>query len=297
MTGAAPSPVIVDWGTTSFRAYRFAADGTREARVAPAGILSIAGGAFEETLRREAGDWLAPGVEVWLSGMITSRNGWIETPYVGLPATLADLAGGTVGRTLADGVRLRLLPGVADFGERPDIMRGEEIQVFGTVPEHGHALVILPGTHSKWVRVDEGRITGFRTMMTGEVFGALVRHTILGRLIPEATAPRPEAFRDGVSRGLAEGGGLLSDLFTARSATILGRRPADEIADFLSGLLLGHEIREGLPSRRDGRRPSVVGEPELAGRYVAALAIAGVEATAGPPDAAVAGFARLAALS
>jgi 2-dehydro-3-deoxygalactonokinase len=287
--------VIVDWGTSAFRAWRFPGDGTRETRASASGILSVADGAFEAALRREIGDWLVPGADVLLSGMITSRNGWIETPYAPVPATLEDLAGGTVLHALADGVRLRLLPGVAQREPRPDIMRGEEIQVFGTVGAGEDALVILPGTHSKWVAVEGGRIVRFQTMMTGEVYAVLKDHSILGRLIPAGGEARPDAFRDGVMTALGgDTRGLLSDLFAARSGVILGMREAAMIADHLSGLLLGHEIREGLAVFGRDRVPVIVGNPALASRYREALALAGMASAAGPDDATVRGFARLA---
>jgi 2-dehydro-3-deoxygalactonokinase len=146
--------------------------------------------------------------------------------------------------------------------------------------------------------VQDSRITGFQTMMTGEVYAVLKDHSILGRLVPPGAAePQPEAFRAGVLAALGnDTRGLLSDLFSVRSSVILGMRPPDAIAENLSGLLLGHEIREGLAACGRGRQPVIVGNPALTARYRTAFALAGIEAVAGPDDATVRGFARLAAL-
>ena len=64
-------------------------------------------------------------------------------------------------------------------------MRGEETQILGVLAASGRGdgLFVLPGTHSKWARVEAGRIVGFATFMTGEVFAALKDHSLLGRLM------------------------------------------------------------------------------------------------------------------
>jgi 2-dehydro-3-deoxygalactonokinase len=284
--------VIVDWGTSSFRAYRAGERGL-ETRAAEAGILSVGDGDFESALRRYAGDWIVPGTPVFLSGMITSRNGWVETPYIETPASLADLAAATVERRLADGTRLRFLPGVCQRQPSPDVMRGEEIQVFGSVAADEDALVVLPGTHSKWVDVRAGRIAGFHSTMTGEVYAVLKAHSILGRLLPEGATVDAAGFRLGVEAALARRpGGLLHDIFGARSGVLVGDLSPSDAAGYLSGLLIGHEIREGLAAA-DGRSPMLVGSAALVGHYRTAFALAGVEALAGPQDAAVRGFRRL----
>lgn len=291
--------IVVDWGSSNFRAYRFGAAGQIvERREAAAGILTVADGAFEAVLIREIGDWMTPGSEIYLSGMITSRNGWVETPYVGMPTTLADLARQAVMRESA-GATLRFLPGIAARHPTPDVMRGEEIQVFGAVAPGASAVLVLPGTHSKWVTVTEGRITGFRSFMTGESFALYAQHSMVGRLIPpDASTFNEAAFLAGVRQGGAAGSaGLLNDLFTLRAGALLGAFPPHEIADRLSGLLVGHEIKAGLAFRGEVPGPLlIVGETGLAARYRLALAQFQAEAEIAPADAAVEGFRRLIAL-
>jgi len=288
--------IIVDWGTSNFRAYRFGGDGgIAEERQAAAGILTVVDGGFEAVLLREIGDWIGPDADILLSGMITSRNGWVETPYVETPATIASLARGAVERRLANGARLRFLPGVAARGPSPDVMRGEEIQVFGAVGERESAVLVHPGTHCKWVRVEDGVIAGFRTFMTGEIYAVLRQHSILGRLIPpDETGFDQLAFEEGVRRAAAsESAGLLNDLFTARSAALLGALRPGEIADRLSGILIGHEVRSGLALGWSDEPPLLFGDAALCGRYALAFDMLGGGARRGPEQATVAGFLRL----
>lgn len=293
----AESRIIIDWGTTNFRAYRFDAAGTViETRQASAGILSVADGAFEAILEREIGGWIAPRSEILLSGMITSRNGWVETPYVETPATLADLARGTREATARNGARLRFLPGVCMRKPHPDVMRGEEIQVFGATAPEENATVVLPGTHSKWVEVETGRLTAFRTFFTGEMFALLRNHSIIGK-VASSDAPSANAFADGLQRALAaDSAGMLNDIFAVRAGTLLGAVAAGDVAERLSGVLIGHEIRAALQARTGSGPIRLVGERALCERYRTALALGGVTAEFGPEQATVAGFRKLAAL-
>lgn len=289
----------VDWGTTSFRAYRLdAGGGIVEARRAEAGIKAIDDGDFEGAFEQLVGDWLDadPAVPVVLSGMIGSRQGWLEAPYLECPAAVADLGTALLPLDLARGRRIHLAPGLStrDAGGVPDVMRGEEVQILGAVDRLGvdRATLCLPGTHSKWARVREGRVAGFATHLTGEAFEALRRHTILGRTIEHA-AWDDAAFLSGVDRSGAAGG-LLHHLFGVRAAGLFGELPPDRAGAFLSGLLIGHELRAETGTL--GRDPVfLIGEPGLVRLYAEALRQLGVEAREGPADAAARGLHRLAA--
>lgn len=287
--------VYVDWGTSAFRAWLLDASGEVQARHAAAcGIATVEGGDFAGTLHREIGAWLTPATPVVLSGMITSRNGWVETPYAPLPARLEDLALNAVRQPARWGGTLTFLPGVAAFGADPDVVRGEEIQLFGAVPE-GHAgVVLLPGTHAKWMAVDGGAIRDVATYLTGEIYALLLRHSIVGRLAPASPADDAQAFSAGLAlaRGQHEPGDLLHDIFTARSRTLIGGMAPAAIPDFLSGLLIGAELRAGL-ARMPSAAVTLAGEPALVARYASALAHFGITATPAPPEAALAGYLRL----
>ncbi|MGL4635348.1 MAG: 2-dehydro-3-deoxygalactonokinase [Beijerinckiaceae bacterium] len=290
--------VIVDWGSSNFRAYRFGTDGEIVAHhQANTGILTVRDGDFEAVLEREIGGWITPETTVLLSGMITSRNGWVETPYAFAPAGLSDIGRQAVERRSQRGALLRFMPGVAVREPTPDVMRGEEIQIFGSVEEHETATIVLPGTHSKWAMVKNGHIAGFRTFLTGEIFALLKDNSIVGRLIPPGErAFNEQAFLAGVASVRSSHAiSLLNDVFTARSGALLGAFPPEEIADRLSGMLIGHEIIAGLALAQEGRLV-LVGEAGLSARYLLALRSFGRSAELGSQHAAVAGFKRLALL-
>jgi 2-dehydro-3-deoxygalactonokinase len=295
------SLIAVDWGTTSLRAYRIDSGGAVIDRLeALAGIMQVPNGDFGGTFDRLVGPWLGQGrLPVVASGMIGSRQGWHEAPYVDCPAGAADLANRMVSVTSPAGHRVQLVPGVMHLGPDgiPDVMRGEETQVIGclNVGDPPRQVLVLPGTHSKWVIVEAGRIARFATFMTGELFAALRGHTILGRLM-EGDADDAEAFRRGVGQS-GRGGGLLRRLFSARTLPLFDRLPAAGVASFLSGLLIGEEVAEaaawaGTP-HIGAQRPIIVGAAILAARYREALRVLNIDSRLGPVDAAVAGIRKI----
>lgn len=286
----------VDWGTSSFRAYRLAEDAeVLEGRHAQAGILAIDDNEFEDAFEELIGDWLDahPNVPVLLGGMIGSRQGWMETPYLPCPASVDDIAGALVPLTLSRGRVVHLAPGLSARGPDgvPDVMRGEEIQILGAVDllGGGSATVCLPGTHSKWAWVEGRRVVGFSTHMTGEVFDVLRRHSILGRGIEHA-AWDDAAFLSGVARSGAEGG-LLHHLFGVRAAGLFGDLSPDAAGAFLSGLVIGHEIRAAAPRGT----VHLIGDEQLVDLYCRALEALRFEAVPGPRQAAACGLFRIAA--
>lgn len=296
----ATAAIGIDWGTTAFRAFRFGTDGAAlETRRAEAGIRAIDDADFEGALEHLVGDWLdtADDAPVVLSGMIGSRQGWIETPYLSCPADLGDLAGGLVPVDLARGRRIHIAPGLScrDASGMPDVMRGEEVQVLGAIGrlDAETATLCLPGTHSKWAWVEGRRVTGFATHMTGEVFDVLRRHSILGTTIEHAAWDR-DAFQNGVGRAaLVDGGGLLHQLFGVRAAGLFGELSPETSGAFLSGLVIGHELRSALAGH-SGEPVYLIGEEGLVRLYREALAGFGVEGVEGPRDAAAQGLALLA---
>ncbi len=292
---AEPSIVGVDWGTSSLRACVLGPDGAVLAeRQSEDGILKVEGGAFGPVLERELAALEAPaGLPVVLSGMITSRQGWHECPYLACPADAAALAG-ALQRVEEPGLGpLHFVTGLEYTSPDglPDVMRGEETQIIGQDDLAPGEIVVLPGTHSKWVAVEEGRIMRFRTWMTGEVFAVLKGHSILGRLMREAP-PDPAGFERGVSAGL-EGQGLLGRLFSARTLPLTGRLADTAVADYLSGLLIGTEIAEAMAAERP-TGVVVVGSDALARRYGQALDIAGLAHRLGRSQAAARGQWRIA---
>jgi 2-dehydro-3-deoxygalactonokinase len=297
-----PMLIAIDWGSSSFRAYLLSLDGEVLDEVASGdGIGSVAAGAYPVTLKRLTGGWLEahPSLPVIASGMVGSRHGWREAAYVKCPAGPRDVAAHLT-QVEADGRRVHLAAGLsyADENGQPDVMRGEETEIFG-IADTGARLIVLPGSHSKWAKVDGDRIVAFKTFVTGELFAALRDHTVVGAFARAAPAKSPgEAFALGVHRGAAaatcEGrSGLIGLLFGARSLPLMGALPEDDVGEYLSGLLIGAEIGE---ARRlfPGEAPHVAGAEALVERYLAAFEALGVPARAAPKRAAARGLFRIA---
>ena len=288
----------IDWGTTSFRAALMdAGGGIIDRKASGEGLLSVPDRDFEGVLERAVAGWdAAAALPVVASGMVTSRTGWVETPYLPCPAGAGDLAAALAHRTTGTGRRIAFVTGLSyrNPDGAPDVMRGEETQIAGLGLE-GLRLAVMPGTHSKWVRIDGGRITAFRSAMTGDAFAALRDHTVL-KLTTADRIEAPGAFAAGVAVGAAEGGaGLLGKLFRQRAGSLMGDFPASETAERLSGLMIGTEIAEARSFAPDVGGPVViVGGEALAARYAAALDVLGIAHETAPTDAAFAGQFRIA---
>jgi 2-dehydro-3-deoxygalactonokinase len=285
----------VDWGTTSFRAFRLAADGNiRDRRTALRGILNIQNNKFADSLREEIGPWLAAGENhVLLSGMIGSRQGWKEAQYLPCPAGAPEIAAALV-EIEFDWAQVKLVPGLSATDEAgvAEVMRGEETQVLGVLTAMGGSgLACLPGTHSKWTRVEGNRIVGFTTHMTGETFGALRGHTILGRMMREGPADGAP-FDAGVRRA-ADSGGLLHHIFGARAEVLAGKLAETDAAAYLSGILIGNEVRAAMDGRR-GEVVHVIGAPDLTALYAQAISSFGGFPERHDGEAAARGLALIA---
>jgi len=158
-------------------------------------------------------------------------------------------------------------------------MRGEETQVFGWLalrPQRssGPRLVIHPGTHAKWVLIEGDRIVRFVTVMTGELFAVLRRHSVLRS---DAEPDDFAAFEAGVAAA-GDGSALAARLFTARSRVVAADRPADETPSYLSGLLIGAELASIPPLLGvDLEAPvALLGDARLCEWYARALARRGL---------------------
>ena len=312
--------VALDWGTSSLRAFRFGRHGdVLEVRHRPWGIMHLPpspqgghdddapGAAFERALQDACGDWLAasPAVPLLACGMVGSAQGWCEAAYLDAPASLDDLARGLTLVPRGTGAALHIVPGLLQRAGLPDVMRGEETQVLGVLADAAFAgpgplLVGLPGTHSKWVVAERRSIRQFHTFMTGEVFAALRGHTILGRMMQAPMQPDDAAFVRGLdaARGDDAGRGLLSHIFSTRTLGLTGALPPAAQADYLSGVLIGHEIaslaRVHPPAATAPGRVVLCGEPDLCRRYALALQAYGFPAPAIAVQATAAGLWQIA---
>ena len=294
--------IAIDWGTSSLRAYALDAEGGIAARrEAELGIMAVKDNAFEAALISVISDWLAaaPEADLIMSGMIGSRQGWLEAPYVSCPADVRELSAGMAALTLSDGRAARIAPGLStrDAAGVPDVMRGEEVQILGALEAIGNrpGLVCLPGTHSKWAHLDAGRVIDFSTHMTGEVFDALSQHTILARTMDAGSPEDDQAFEAGLARA-AEGGGLTHQLFGIRAAGLFGELSDATSRSFLSGLLIGHEVADVLSNPLEKHKESevcLIGNAGLTSLYAKALALHGRSSRVLSPDVAANGLYRL----
>lgn len=281
--------VAIDWGTSRVRAALIGPDGqVRDQRESDDGILKLPPGGFEAVFERLCGAWMrAPHPSApttpplcLMSGMVGSRNGWHEAAYAPCPAGPGDLPARL--SWIAPGHAI--VPGLmCEHEGMPDVMRGEEVQAFGALALLGwsdaDATLVLPGTHSKWVEVRGGRIQRFRTCMSGEFYALLREHSILGRGVP--TQPEgddaPRWHRDAFEQGLQQSqrsGSLLASAFSARSRVLMQQLDPAGVPDYLSGLVIGEELRMAAawtaPDPQD-TPVVVIGAPALTERYAIAL--------------------------
>ena len=289
MPSAKPALIGLDWGTSSLRAYLLAGDGNVvERRARPWGIQHLPAGGYPGAFRTIVGDWRErwPDAPVLAAGMVGSRTGWREVPYVECAADAAAIAAGIVPFESECGA-IHLVPGLLQSGSTPDVMRGEETQIIGALAREpdlaAASLVVLPGTHCKWARIEHAKVTGFTTYLTGELFAMLRDHSIVGRPARDATggtaASRAAAFRRGLDAARASGeAGIAGKLFTTRSLFLCGDLAAADSLDYLSGLLVGEELRSALATLEGACPPCVlVGDPALCGRYREAFAAFGID--------------------
>lgn len=275
---------LVDWGTTHLRLWLTDRAGHVLAENSTAqGMAALQPDQFAGVLEQILDGLGAPGtVPVVMCGMVGSRQGWREVAYASCPVALADLA--THSASFQAGRHpIRILPGIArKDAARPDVMRGEETQLLGLSLSRKitGGLVCLPGTHSKWVRLEQGAVVDFATIMTGELYALLRRHSILRHSTGGADAEAPVSAADPVflhhvATGLSSSGGL-GGLFAIRAASLLaGTTPAQSRAA-LSGLLIGTEIRDASALlQQTAGRIHIIGSNALAQLYHAALSMAG----------------------
>jgi 2-dehydro-3-deoxygalactonokinase len=278
--------IAVDWGSSNFRAYVVDEIGRVGQRTkAHQGIARVKDESYPKTIRRLLGKWFNkyPETPVIMSGMIGSRQGWQEVAYVSCPATIESLAAGaekivnhTFEREIYIVPGLKLCRGNDDF----DIMRGEEIQVFGALQELPPAerhIICLPGTHTKWVEVRNGEIVDFKTYVTGEIFSLLSRFSVLSSNM-DGVAYFPEVFAKGLKL-VMQSDDLFGDIFKVRIQALLGKLRPAEVSSYLSALLIGTEIKSAQKMFGDLKTITVVAAPWLSEMYEQCLAPLGISVT------------------
>ena len=268
--------VGIDWGTSSLRVARLDERGHAiEQREFPRGILTVPAGGFAQVFDEACGDWMkAPGAAALICGMAGSRQGWQEAPYAPCPAGHVEIASRLA---WIERGRIALVPGLThESAGAPDVMRGEETKALGVMKLLGvsDARIVMPGTHCKWTRVRGGRIESFSTFMTGEFYAVLRQHSILARTLPAQDGELDEAaFVRGVGYAMSAGN-VLHAAFTARTLALFDRVTEAAAPSYLSGLLIGEELRS--QDLHAGDTLVLAGADKLTQRYGLALSHLGV---------------------
>lgn len=257
----------IDWGTTHRRGYLLDAQGDLSAERSDAQGMLAAQGRFPEAFAAFLSVW-PKELPVLMSGMVGAASGWQEAPYLDATTPLTLLAHHLVPLRDAPGGRhCAIVPGYRWRGAHGevDVMRGEETQLLGALAlGHGDGWYVLPGTHSKWVRVEKGAVSVLRTYMTGELFGLLSQHGTLSGMVNTA-ASHPDAFREGLH---AAGGGALSQtLFGCRARVVSGDMPATHARSYLSGLLIGAEWSDAVQRAGKLQQVTLIAAEHLAESY------------------------------
>ena len=283
MTSAANRPaafVAVDWGTSSFRGWLMTADGEvlKESRGGE-GMLHCAETGFAPVLSAHLAQLgAADDVPVLICGMAGARQGWVEAPYLNTPTRLDGLHHGAIRIDTPGDVRI--LPGIAQArAERPDVMRGEETQLLGVSEPDFTGVVCIPGTHSKWIRIEAGHVVEFATYMTGELFAVISEHSILAHAIEMSASLDSQVFGAGVAMAQGAPTGLTNSLFRLRAAQLLGFEQRAAGAAKLSGLLIGAEITDAIRQFGIQHPLRLIGAGGLGHLYQMALAASGFTVT------------------
>ena len=297
-----PKYIIVDWGTSNFRGFLIDRDRQLLDQVSSNdGLLNISG-QFQSVLEANIGHWLKleEDVLILMSGMVGSRNGWVEVPYATYPINVQNLLENLYQIKSVNNGRCWIVPGVSGISVSGcfDVMRGEEIQFLGAralIAEQGLTVpdfYCMPGTHNKWIEVNSVEMNGFSTTMTGELFNILSKHSILSASVQDGSNWDEDVFSLGLDNSRRPGG-LIHQLFTVRSLNIAGEHQLEQGSAYLSGLLIGNEINSMV--KKDQAVVAVIASAEMKSRYLRAFSHFGIEAFGiNSAEATIAGSVELA---
>ena len=295
--------IVVDWGTTSMRCTLVDTDGRFIAETeSNRGIQFIENQEFEVELMTALMPWFDDygPLPVIALGMITSRNGWFEVPYVPCPVSTEDLARGIQQHMLPNGSDLYFLAGITDKSRYPfpDVMRGEETQILGFGLQQD-CVIVLPGTHSKWAQITPNIVQKFQTFVTGEIYALMSQHSFIAK----AAAATPDTLNwDSFERGATiakssntADAAFLTQLMSVRTGMLANELQASEMLDYVSGLLIGHEFRQAQECGwfEAGDTIGIVGNDGLNERYCRVAKIFDLNIKDGGEQAAISGALKI----
>lgn len=274
--------ICVDWGSTNFRAFLIGTDGALlNAIFSNQGMLGVKPDAFETTLFNQLKNW--PNLPIIMAGMVGSLKGWRNTNYVTCPVDIKKLSVNLTHIETIQNRNIAIIAGIENNSDAPqyDVARGEETQAIGAIHLVGkqlepQAIFCLPGTHSKWMSVKNHQITRITTHMTGEIFDMLTKHSILApQERSEPSSKNDKIFLNGLDCAQQDGG-LSHHVFSARTNMLKGILANDDIENYLSGILIGSEIKEMLKILPNCDHVYLVGNDKLNQIYSLALNHLGV---------------------
>jgi 2-dehydro-3-deoxygalactonokinase len=273
--------IAVDWGTSNLRVFALDADNALLAeRASDRGMGGLEPAAFEGALLELIGDFLRDGhkMPVVCCGMVGARQGWIEASYLATPCRppAGDVA--TCVIALDSRIDVMILPGMKQMSPA-DVMRGEETQVAGYLRENPKfdGILLMPGTHSKWVHVSAQEIISFQTFMTGELFALLAKQSVLRHSIAD-NGWDDAAFGAAVTAAISKPESVAANLFSLRAGSLVGDQSPQAARARLSGLLIGLELAAARPYWL-GQKVAIIGAPEVGAIYANALRLQGLEAS------------------
>lgn len=274
------SYIAVDWGSTNLRAWLYRDGKCVDSQQSTAGVTRLEGRTPVQVFQQLIAPWQQQGLPVLMAGMVGSDAGWVPAPYLRCPISLSEIPHRLTPVEQATSANVRIIPGICiESEDNLNVMRGEETQLVGAYATRPAEFYLLPGTHSKWVRLEGDSVVDFSTVMTGELHHLLLTHSLIGSGLPEQTADSA-AFAKGMEQGFYDSS-LMRRLFEVRAARVLGKLAKTSVSDWLSGLLIGHEvaqIQQHYSLSREHGPLVLVGSPALTQRYLPALKMAGIQA-------------------
>lgn len=277
--------ILGDWGTTNLRLFLYE-DGKVIAHKDGPGIAQIQTSP-EDAFFNLTQDWFTGHGQIpaLLCGMVGSSIGWVETPYRPCPVGVDDLSGNlTQFHTRTTDVAIVAGVSCTNPIGGPDFMRGEETQILGTLQNHpdlksGRHLICLPGTHAKWVLLENAYIKSFMTALTGELFAILRQHSVITKGATSGPCDDEGALLKGAKRSFAsDGSNILNQLFEVRALQLKGDLLRDASPAYLSGLLIGLDVKGALATFQDFDTICIIGAPQISARYSAVLQALGHQA-------------------
>lgn len=254
--------IAIDWGSTNLRAWFYLDGECQETRRSESGVTRLNGRSHQQVFDEIVYGWPVSELPVVMAGMVGSNVGWLPAPYLPCPLALESIAA----QLTPVGENRWIVPGLSiNHADNHNVMRGEETQLLGAQALAPAAVTVMPGTHSKWVIAEGDCIVDFRTVMTGELHHLLLKQSLIGNGLPEQRDDT-QAFHRGLEIGVNDAS-ILSRLFEVRAQHLLGTLPRESVSDFLSGLLIGHEVASQQRQLALAAPVTLVTNVQLAQRY------------------------------